>query len=143
MVAAQQAAIVGLVFHYNGSTTKRTKVATTVGVLAACAFLFSGICSDSVLRWLQGFSALLLSFGGRLPQIVLNWRRGNSGELSAASTGLSVLGNMARVFTTIVLVKDPIILATAATQLVLNSFLLVQIFDTARQERAAVVAAAI
>ena len=142
MVAVQQLAIVGLVLHFNGSSTKK-KVITATAIIAGCTFLFSGVCSNYTMKWLQGFSALLMSLGGRLPQILLNWKRGNSGELSSASTGLSVLGNIARVFTTIVLVGDPIILATASTQLVLNSILLSQILDTARQERAAVVAAAI
>ena len=83
-----------------------------------------------------------MSFGARIPQIFLNFRRGSSGELSGASTGLSVAGNLARVFTTIALVGDPLILVTAASQLVLNSMLLYQIMDTARREKAVVIAAA-
>lgn len=50
------------------------------------------------------------------PQILLNVRRGNSGELSLLTCALSLAGNLARVFTTATLVKDPIILASAATQ---------------------------
>ena len=82
---------------------------------------------------LQASSVAILGFGGRLPQILLNYKRGNSGELSITSTGLSVAGNLSRVFTTVVLVKDPVILAAAGSQLILNSILLWQTIDTARQ----------
>jgi hypothetical protein len=50
-----------------------------------------------------------------------------------ATTGLSVAGNAARVFTTLVLVKDPIILAAAGSQLILNGTLLWQTIVTARR----------
>jgi hypothetical protein len=70
-----------------------------------------------------------------MPQILMNIRRGDSGELSMISTGLSVAGNAARVFTTLVLVKDPLILATAASQLLLNGVLLWQTIDTARRSK--------
>jgi mannose-P-dolichol utilization defect 1 len=91
---------------------------------------------------LQACSMALLALGGRLPQILLNLRRGNSGELSVTSTALSVAGNVARVFTTLTLVGDPIILMTALSQLALNGILLGQTLDTARQARRAVVSAA-
>lgn len=50
------------------------------------------------------------------PQILLNLRRGNSGELSLGTCALSFVGNLARVYTTATLVKDPLILGSAATQ---------------------------
>lgn len=74
--------------------------------------------------------------GARIPQILLNLRRGNSGELSVMSTGLSVCGNAMRVFTTLALVRDPLILAGAASQLLLNGILLSQTIATARQRQA-------
>ena len=50
------------------------------------------------------------------PQILLNLRRGNSGELSLGTCALSFVGNLARVYTTATLVKDPLILGSAAVQ---------------------------
>lgn len=50
------------------------------------------------------------------PQILLNMRRGNSGELSLGTCALSFVGNLARVYTTATLVKDPLILGSAAVQ---------------------------
>ena len=84
------------------------------------------------MKTLQSLVAIILAVGGRMPQIRLNMKRGNSGELSFTSTLLSVLGNIARVFTTWVLVKDPIIMATAISQLSLNSILMFQIVQTMR-----------
>jgi mannose-P-dolichol utilization defect protein 1 len=142
MVTIQQIAIVALVFNYNKSTRLGLKIATVIGVVAGSTFFFSEFCSIATLQVLQGCSALIMALGGRLPQIILNFRRGNSGELSGVSTGLSVAGNLARVFTTLTLVGDPLILATASSQLVLNSILLYQILETVRQEKAVVIAAA-
>jgi mannose-P-dolichol utilization defect protein 1 len=137
MSAAQHAVLVGLIFHYNAGVSARAKVATVAAFAAGGALLFSGVCSVPALRALQAVSVALLALGGRLPQIVLNLRRGDSGELSLISCGLSVAGNLARVFTTLTLVGDPIILATAGSQLVLNSVLLWQTVATARRAQAA------
>jgi mannose-P-dolichol utilization defect 1 len=142
MVTIQQIAIVALVFNYNRATRLSLKIITVIVFFAGSAFLFSEYCSIATLQVLQGCSALIMALGGRVPQIILNYRRGNSGELSGASTGLSVAGNLARVFTTLTLVGDPLILATASSQLVLNSIVFYQILETARREKAVVVAAA-
>lgn len=79
---------------------------------------------------LQASSVVVLALGGRVPQIVLNIQRGNSGELSILSTGLSLLGNFARVITTMVLVKDVLILSSSISQAVLNAILLWQCLQT-------------
>jgi len=139
----QHTAILGLIFHYNKSVNTGTKMTVIIAVAASCAFLFSGACSVSILKYLQGASVVLLALGGRLPQILLNMRRGNSGELSMISTALSVSGNAARVFTSMTLVGDPIILATACSQLVLNSILLFQTLQTARQKQGLILASAV
>lgn len=47
----------------------------------------------------------IIALGGRLPQIWMNYQRGNSGELSIATCMLNLAGNLARVFTTLVLTK--------------------------------------
>jgi mannose-P-dolichol utilization defect protein 1 len=142
MSALQHSMLVALVFHYDTRVRTLAKVACVAAFAGAIAFLFSDACSLATLRLLQASCIALLALGGRLPQIVLNVRRGNSGELSIFSCGLSVAGTLARVFTTLTLVGDPIILATAMSQLVLNSVLLWQTLDTARQLRTSVAGAA-
>lgn len=133
--AVQHAVLVGLIFFYNDEVPPLVKASIVVGLTGGAAFLFSPMCTDAILRWLQSLVIVILAVFGRIPQVVLNWRRGNSGELSFGSTLLSVIGNVCRVYTTMALVKDPIIMATALSQLCLNSVLLVQIVDTIGQNK--------
>lgn len=134
--AFQHAILVGLIFFYNEEVNPAVKLVIVVGLTGGAAFLFSPICTDGILRWLQSLVIVILAVLGRIPQVVLNWRRGNSGELSFGSTLLSVIGNGCRVYTTLALVKDPIIMATALSQLCLNSILLAQIVGTIRLNHA-------
>lgn len=82
-----------------------------------------------------------MSLGARVPQIVLNYRRGNSGELSLITCALSSLGNLARCFTTVILTADWVLFASTFAQFVLNGILTWQCVDTERQNRAAASAA--
>ena len=54
---------------------------------------------------LQASTIAIIALGGRMPQILLNARRGNSGELSPLTSILNLAGNVARLFTTAVLTK--------------------------------------
>jgi hypothetical protein len=58
----------------------------------------------------------VMALGSRLPQIVLNMRRGNAGMLSVTTCLLNVAGNAARIFTTIVLTGDLLMLGGACSQ---------------------------
>lgn len=131
--------IIGLILLHRQGLARRTKAATVLCLAAAAAFLHSPACAPTLLILLQTGTVVMMACA-RIPQILLNLRRGNSGELSMASTGLSVIGNAMRVFTTLALVKDPFILVGAGSQLCLNGILLWQTMDTARQ-RSAVAAA--
>jgi mannose-P-dolichol utilization defect protein 1 len=111
----QNVVILGLIFRL-GSVARSTQLLITGVLLAVGAWVFGGGCPPHMLTALQAGSVVLLALGGRLPQILLNLRRGDSGELSLISCGLSLAGNLARMFTTLTLVGDPIILAAATTQ---------------------------
>jgi hypothetical protein len=67
-----------------------------------------------------------LALGGRLPQILLNARRGDAGVLSSTTCGLNLAGNAARAFTSVVLTQDVLMLSGALTQGAMNSMLLYQ-----------------
>lgn len=54
---------------------------------------------------LQASTVAMVSLGGRVPQIWMNYQRGNSGELSVTTCMLNLTGSVARVFTTLVLTK--------------------------------------
>jgi PQ loop repeat len=71
-----------------------------------------------------------MSLGARIPQIWLNMQRGNTGELSLLTCGLSCAGNFVRLFTTVVLTNDAVLLAGTAVQFLLNGILTWQCFVT-------------
>ena len=85
-----------------------------------------------------------MSVGARIPQIVLNLQRGNTGELAITSFALSTVGNLIRCYTTVILTADLLLLVTTATQALLNGFITLQCFQTevARRKQAAAAAEA-
>lgn len=54
---------------------------------------------------LQASTIAIIALGGRIPQIMLNAKRGKTGELSPLTSILNLAGNLARCFTTAVLTK--------------------------------------
>jgi hypothetical protein len=76
-----------------------------------------------------------MALGARVPQIWLNYKRGNSGELSLITCALSCLGNLARLFTTVILTADIVLFASTFAQFLLNGVLTWQCMDTERQNR--------
>ena len=107
--------IIALIFRM-GTVPRAVQLAVSASLAGAAWWLFGGACPPALLTTLQVGSVAVLALGGRLPQILLNVRRGDSGELSLISCGLSLAGNLARIFTTAILVRDPIILGSATTQ---------------------------
>ncbi|EFN55940.1 hypothetical protein CHLNCDRAFT_145227 [Chlorella variabilis] len=130
--ALQNAMIIALIFRM-GTVPRAVQLAVSASLAGAAWWLFGGACPPALLTTLQAGSVAVLALGGRLPQILLNVRRGDSGELSLISCGLSLAGNLARIFTTAILVRDPIILGSATTQAMLNGVLTWQCIDTARR----------
>jgi mannose-P-dolichol utilization defect protein 1 len=128
---AQDLVLVTLLLHYGPGLKKRALlgVAAYGGLLWA---FMSGAVPMPVLTALQASTIFIVALGGRLPQILLNAKRGNSGQLSILTSGLNLAGNTARVFTTLVLTGDALNLAGAVVQGCLNSVLLAQCWRTIR-----------
>ena len=133
---AQDIVLVGLLLHYGPGLTKRAVVGAAAYGALLWAFM-SGAVPMPVLTALQASTIFIVALGGRVPQILLNARRGDSGQLSAATSALNLAGNVARVFTTLVLTGDGLNLAGACVQGVLNSVLLGQCWRTFVRRRAA------
>ncbi|TEB16911.1 Mannose P dolichol utilization defect 1 protein, partial [Perkinsus sp. BL_2016] len=78
--------------------------------------------------YILGACPIVLSIWSRLPQIILNFRQGHTGQLALITFALSGLGNLARVFTTIKQTPDDFIsLVSMLVSAVLNFTLVVQI----------------
>lgn len=84
----------------------------------------------SVLVGLQVCVSVAMSVGARLPQIWLNFQRGNTGELSILTFALSSIGNLIRVYTTAVLTSDMLLVFGTASQFLLNGIITVQCLQT-------------
>eukprot|EP00877_Chromochloris_zofingiensis_P005711 jgi/Chrzof1/15140/Cz09g28190.t1 len=116
--------LVGLIYYYMRLPV--WQAALSGGIFAVlCTWLLSS-CPVEVLAALQASSILVMALGSRLPQIILNIRRGNAGMLSATTCLLNVAGNSARIFTTLVLTGDMLLLQGVVTQGCLNAVLLYQ-----------------
>ena len=75
----------------------------------------------------------ILDLMARVPQILLNSRQKHTGQLALASFALAFLGNVARIFTTLVKVADPLMLASHSIAAALNGTLVFQIFFFAKE----------
>lgn len=132
----QDIILIGLIFRF--SRTKKWVAAATGGAVAlGCVWLLSPCCPLQVLAVLQASNIITMALGSRLPQIILNMRRGNAGVLSVMTCILNVAGNTARIFTTVVLTGDMLLMAGYLSQGTLNTILLCQSIGTARQKRRA------
>ena len=75
--------------------------------------------------------------GALIPQILLNLKQGNSGEWSPLTAGLSTAGNAVRVFTTVQLTQDPLLLAGFSLGFLVNGALFAQILYYGAQSKQA------
>lgn len=77
----------------------------------------------------------LIVLASRIPQIALNFTQGHTGQLSAVTSTLFFMGNIARLFTTMTEVKDPVLLAGVLVSIILNGTLVLQLFLFRRRTR--------
>lgn len=102
--------------------------AVLLGAAAYAALLGAAVVGlpPAVLNSLQ-ICASVAGTSALLPQLWLNATRRSSGGWSPLTAGLSSAGNAVRVFTTVQLTGDPLMLATYLAGLTVNAILLAQI----------------
>ncbi|MEW5307962.1 MAG: hypothetical protein WDW36_010329 [Sanguina aurantia] len=91
----QDIILLSLIFQH----LKLSRLATAASVatfVAVTTFMFSDACPPALLSWMFRATIGVMAFGARLPQIVLNVRRGNAGMMSLTTCCLNVAGNSAR-----------------------------------------------
>ena len=131
----QNILIIGFILRSRPPAPPIVIVTCTSIFVAVSAFLFCGYVPLEVLALMQVPNIAIQSLGVKLPQIYLNWTRGNAGVLSRLTCLLNVLGNLARVYTTIVITADLLLLISVSSQLVLNSILLIQTLISPRSDQ--------
>lgn len=100
------------------------KAAVISGICFAVllVFLFSPGAPLSLLVILQIVSIPLLNMA-KIPQILLNYNRKDTGELAPTTLGLQLLGNCARIFTTLAQVQDVLMLSSTLVAFCFNTAL--------------------
>jgi mannose-P-dolichol utilization defect 1 len=106
-ISVQNVLIVLLILHYS---QKDLHALGALGlVLAASYALFdTKLVSYQHLQILQGLS-IPLSLASKVPQIYKNYQNGSTGQLSALTVFSYLAGSVARIFTTMTEVNDPMI----------------------------------
>lgn len=115
--------LVFLVFKYNNALNAAFWSATAAYVAFAYAVFF--LASPSQLATLQSLSIPLFA-SSRLPQIYSNWKEQSTGQLAFITSALNALGSLARVYTTVQEVGDPIMYVGVTVSTVLNGVILAQ-----------------
>jgi len=120
-IAIQNVLILTLIFHY---ARKDLYALGAIGIALATSYaLFSPkLVSYHDLQLLQGLS-IPLSLTSKLPQIYTNYRNSSTGQLSAFTVFNYLAGTLARVFTTMTEVNDPMIFWGFIASAVLNGIL--------------------
>eukprot|EP00873_Tetraselmis_striata_P003250 jgi/Tetstr1/423514/TSEL_014190.t1 len=124
-LAAQSLVILLLATYYQGRLDARF-----LGLMGLfCAWVgasLSGMMAPAVLSGMQIAATCVLT-GAIIPQILLNFKQQGTGEWSLITAVLSTAGNGLRVFTTLQLTRDPILLAGYILGFLVNATLLGQI----------------
>ena len=100
--------------------------------MAISSILFSLTLNASLtpmwlVKYLGALSIPLLNLA-RIPQLYLNWKNKSTGELAPSTLIIQCVGNIIRIFTTFVQVKNPLFMASTLIAFVFNGGLCLQTF---------------
>ncbi|KAF3922580.1 hypothetical protein AA313_de0201199 [Arthrobotrys entomopaga] len=124
LIVVQNLVIAVLILHY---TNRGAYAGALIAGFAAAAYaLFSpNVVSEKTMTWLQA-STIPIGLASKLPQIYTIWKEGSTGQLSAFAVFNFLAGSLARVFTTLQEVDDPLILWSFLGGAILNAVLAAQ-----------------
>ena len=97
--------------------------------LIICSFLFiiyKGVLDDKSWK-IVGSASTVLSVGSRITQIIKSFKEKSTGPLSTITFALNMLGNLARIFTTIKETQDLIMIGGFIISFILNLIIFLQI----------------
>ncbi|KAK6512629.1 hypothetical protein TWF481_001511 [Arthrobotrys musiformis] len=124
LIVVQNLVIAVLILHFTG---KGGYAGLLIAGFAAAAYaLFTpGVVSEKTMTLLQA-STIPISLASKVPQIYTVWKQGGTGQLSAFAVFNFLAGSLARVFTTLQEVDDPLILWGYLGGAILNAVLAAQ-----------------
>jgi len=128
-ISVQNFVILYLIFAY-GQDVGFSQLITTFVIYFTTAFLFlvnpGDLVPETFLASLQALNIPIL-IAARIPQIWTNYKAKSAGQLALLTWILNFAGVVARVFTTLKEVNDPIVLIGYLIAVVLNGTILSQI----------------
>lgn len=127
-ITIQNVTVTALLFLYSG---RGFYSAVFIALISALFTVLvdnspAGLVSQHVLGYLQT-STIFLNIFSKMPQIYSNWVNKSTGALSAFAVFNYLLGSLARVYTTMKEVDDPIILASFLGSTILNFIMAFQV----------------
>jgi mannose-P-dolichol utilization defect 1 len=128
LITVQNIIVTALLFLYSG---KALYSALFVALISAAFTVLidnseGGLVNHQILSYLQA-STIFLNLFSKVPQVYSNWVNKSTGALSAFAVFNYLLGSLARVYTTMKEVDDPIILASFLGSTILNFILALQV----------------
>jgi mannose-P-dolichol utilization defect protein 1 len=125
-ILAQNIAILyGLALYGKKNHVFSFIIITIIGTISF--FLLNTIIPLKIVSMCQILSIAIVNIA-RLPQIRLNYKQRNTGELAPSTLIIQMCGNIARVFTTIIQVKDTLVLLSALLGTLFCGILVIQYF---------------
>ena len=91
------------------------------------AYTISPLAPMLLVSILQTVSIPLLNFS-RVPQLLLNYRNKSTGELAPSTLILQAVGNVARIFTTMVQLQNTLYLLSCVAAFIFNGALVAQYY---------------
>ena len=124
-VSVQNALLVLMIGFYGNKMMQLILFTAIYSVLLSTLLIPNYINMDQ-LAILQAATIPITALA-RLPQIFQVWSSGSSGQLSSISLFLVMAGSLARLYTTIAEVQDPILLVGYSSTAILNTILFLQV----------------
>ena len=123
-IAIQSAGILGLICFYQQKL--KEYLIGMVAFVASCTFICVNKVPNNVLNWMQ-VAAIIVCNYANIPQIVLTFQT-KKATWSWITSAMSMAGNLIRVFTTIQLTKDTLVLSGNTLGFLTNLILFLQVF---------------
>ena len=125
IILVQNVILVFMLWTYaNPPFSSLHMIAVTVGLGGAA---FGSLVLPKELLMYLPITTTTLAVMGRVPQLAANFSQGHTGQLSLITTALNLLGNIARIFTTLQETADVFVLASFVIAGVMNTALVAQV----------------
>lgn len=132
-VSGQNAVLVVLIGFY-GEKMMQLLLFTAIYSVMVSSLMIPNYVTDEQLAILQVATIPIVAIS-RLPQIFQVWSSGSPGQLSVISLFLVMAGSLARLYTTLAEVKDPILLFGYASTTILNTILFLQVIFSKKDNK--------